>query len=254
MVRLGFLLFAAALVAAMPLTAQAQTSPGTTTPPPATSTQPPATSTQPPATAAPATPPEQAKPTPKSAVLAMPEGPPPELKKLAQLVGNWNSTVHVYESPMGPESETSGKSTYGWAFGGMHIEGKHQMKMMGKPFDGRSTWGYDTQKKQYQMVWTDTMMPSAFMYYGTFPTDNTVSLFTTYMIGDKPVTERVNVTFPDANSYVLSIENDMSGSMQKVMEEKGVRAAANASAKGKSTAKKTTTTKSSTKSTTKKTG
>jgi hypothetical protein len=134
----------------------------------------------------------------------------------------------------------------------MHIEGKHQMKMMGKPFDGRSTWGYDTQKKQYQMVWTDTMMPAAFMYYGTFPTDNTVSLFTTYMIGDKPVTEKVNVTFPDANSYVMSIENDMSGSMQKVMEEKGVRAA-NATAKGKSTTKKTTTSKSST-STTKKTG
>jgi hypothetical protein len=251
MVRLGFLLFVAALLAAMPLTVQAQTSPGTTTPP-ATSTQPQAT--QAPATPVPATtaaPSEQVKPTPKGQVLMMPEGPPPELKKLAQLVGNWNSKVHVYESAMGPESETSGKSTYGWAFGGMHIEGKHQMKMMGKPFDGRSTWGYDTQKKQYQMVWTDTMMPAAFMYYGTFPTDNTVALFTTYMIGDKPVTEKVNVTFPDANSYVLSIENDMSGSMQKVMEEKGVRAA-NATAK-KSTTKKTTTTKSST-STTKKTG
>ena len=252
MVRLGLLLFTAALFAAMPLTVQAQTSPGTTTPPPATSTQPQAT--QPPATPVPATnaaPSAEVKPTPKAQVLMMPEGPPPELKKLAQLVGNWNSKVHVYESPMGPESETSGKSTYGWAFGGMHIEGKHQMKMMGKPFDGRSTWGYDTQKKQYQMVWTDTMMPAAFMYYGTFPTDNTVSLFTTYMIGDKPVTEKVNVTFPDANSYVLSIENDMSGSMQKVMEEKGVRAAANASAKKSTTKKTTTTTKSST---TKKTG
>jgi len=252
MVRRGFLLFAALVLAVTPMTLHAQT--GTTTPP----------ATTPPASTAPVTPvpatdtapgAEPAKPTPKSAILAMPEGPPAELKKLAQLVGNWNSTVHVYASPMAPESETPGKSTYGWAFGGMHLEGKHQMKMMGKPFDGRSTWGYDTQKKQYQMVWTDTMMPSAFVYYGTFPTDNALSLFTTYMVGDKPVTEKVDVQFPDANSYVLTIQNDMSGSMQKVMEEKGKRAAGNATAKGKSTAKKSTTTKSTaTKSTTKKTG
>jgi hypothetical protein len=253
MVRCGFLLFAALVLAVTPMTLHAQT--GTTTPP---ATTPPASS-PPPATTAPVTdqapPAEAAKPTPKSQMLAMPEGPPTELKKLAQLVGNWNSTVHVYASPMAPESESSGKSTYGWAFGGMHLEGKHQMKMMGKPFDGRSTWGYDTQKKQYQMIWTDTMMPSAFVYYGTFPTDNALSLFTTYMIGDKPVTEKVDVQFPDANSYVLTIQNDMSGSMQKVMEEKGVRAAGNATAKGKSTAKKSTTTKSTaTKSTTKKTG
>ena len=252
MVRRGFLLFAALVLAVTPLTLHAQT--GTTTPP----------ATTPPASTAPVTPvpatdtapgAEAAKPMPKSQMLAMPEGPPAELKKLAQLVGNWNSTVHVYASPMAPESESSGKSTYGWAFGGMHLEGKHQMKMMGKPFDGRSTWGYDTQKKQYQMVWTDTMMPSAFVYYGTFPTDNALSLFTTYMVGDKPVTEKVDVQFPDANSYVLTIQNDMSGSMQKVMEEKGKRAAGNATAKGKSTAKKSTTTKSTaTKSTTKKTG
>lgn len=252
MVRRGFLLFATLVFAVMPMTLHAQT--GTT--PPAT-TQPSTTTTK--ATPVPATDAapgaEPAKPTPKAQMLAMPEGPPAELKKLAQLVGNWNSTVHVYASPMAPESESSGKSTYGWAFGGMHLEGKHQMKMMGKPFDGRSTWGYDTQKKQYQMIWTDTMMPSAFVYYGTFPTDNTVSLFTTYMIGDKPVTEKVDVQFLDANSYVLTIQNDMSGSMQKVMEEKGVRAAGNATAKGKSTAKKSTTAKSTTsKSTAKKTG
>lgn len=235
MVRRGFLLFAALVLVLTPMTLHAQT--GTTTPP-ATTPTPQADTPQ--ATPVPSS-------VPKSAVLSMPQGPPPELKKLAQLVGNWNSTVNVYESAMGPASQSTGKSTYGWAFGGMRLEGKHQMKMMGKPFDGRSTWGYDTQKKQYQMVWTDTMMPSSFVYYGTYPTENMLSLFTTYMIGDKPVTEKVDVQFPDANSYVLTIQNDTSGSMQKVMEEKGTRATANATAKGKSTAKKSTATKSTTK-------
>ena len=247
MVRFARLLLLAAFVLALaPLTAHAQGTappPASTTPPPA-STQPPASTPAPAATEAP-------KPVtnaqPKMAVLAMPQGPPEELKKLATLVGNWNSTVHVYESAMGPESESAGKSTYGWAFGGMRLEGKHQMKMMGKPFDGRSTWGYDTQKKQYQMIWTDTMMPSSFVYYGTYPTENTLALFTTYMVGDKPVTEKVTLGMPDKNSYLMTIENDMSGSMQKVLEEKGTRAAGNATAKGKSTAKKSTGAKSSTK-------
>ncbi|HZV91438.1 MAG TPA: hypothetical protein VFF34_05430, partial [Candidatus Nitrosocosmicus sp.] len=96
MVRRGFLLFAALVLAVTPMTLHAQT--GTTTPP----------ATTPPASTAPVTPvpatdtapgAEAAKPTPKSQMLAMPEGPPTELKKLAQLVGNWNSTVHVYASP-----------------------------------------------------------------------------------------------------------------------------------------------------------
>ena len=160
---------------------------------------------------------------PKIEKMTMPEGPPAEMKKLSMLKGNWNSTMHMYASPMGPEATSMAKATYDWAFNGMHMEGNHQFMMNGKPCFGRSTWGWDPEKQQYQVVWIDAMYPSAFTYYGTFSNDNTMVLYTTYMMQGKAVTEKMTYSFPDPDSYIMVMESDMSGEMKPMMEEKGMK-------------------------------
>ena len=182
--------------------------------------------------AVPATPPDQAVPdkgTPMIQTMAL-TGPPAEIKKLAMFQGTWTGKSHMYASPMGPESNSSSKATYKWTFANMHLEGDHQFTMMGKPAFGRTTWGWDPDKKQYQVVWTDGMAPSSMMYYGTFSTDNTLVLFTTYTMQAKPVTEKITYTFSTPDSYTMVIENDMAGTMQKVMEETATKGKAGATA------------------------
>jgi hypothetical protein len=218
--------------AAQTQTPQAQT-PAQTTPP--AQTQPPPAQTSPPAQ-------EPAKATPKIEKMMMPEAPPAELKKLSMMKGSWTSSMHMYESPMGPESTSPAKATFDWAFNGMHLEGNHQFKMGEKQSFGRSTWGWDPEKQQYQLVWVDAMFPASFVYYGTFANDNTLVMYTTYMMQGKAVTEKMTFAFSDPDNYTMTMECDMTGEMKPMMEEKGMRAKGAAKTASKGAKPKTTTT------------
>jgi uncharacterized protein DUF1579 len=194
--------------------------------PPASQTQTPQTQT-PPAQTPPAqvqTPPpaqEPPNPTPKMAWSA---GPPAELKKLSLLKGKWTSSMHTLPSPLGPESVSPAKSSYDWSFNGMHLEGTHQFQINGKPTQGRSTWGWDPEKKQYQIVWSDATYPASFIYYGTFANDNMLVCFTTYMLGGRAVTEKMTYAFTDPDHYTMTMESDVSGELKVVLENKNTRA------------------------------
>jgi len=194
----------------------------------------PADSTQ--STPAPGTTPA-AEPAPPAKIDKMEySGPPEELKKLAMFVGNWNAQQHMFESARGPESNSAGKAGYKWSFDGMHLEGTHSLVMGGKTLNGRSTWGWDPDRKQYQIVWTDNLSPVSYVYYGTFAQDNMMVLFTTSMMQGKAITEKMTFNFKDADSFSMVVENDMSGAMAKAMEETATRVkAAAAKPKPKST-------------------
>lgn len=242
MLRLLLSIFAACLLLGAAGTALSQAQdPGagtSTQPAPSTTTQPaPSTTTPPPATTPSATEtkaaPEPAKP---ARAPQQPGVPAPELKKLDFLKGTWNSKMTDASG-----SASTGKAQYAPAFNGMVIEGDHSYTMGGKPMKGRTTWGWDAEKQQYQLVWVNSMGSDAKLYYGTFPNENSLSFFTTYMQDGKAVTEKLSFSFPDKNTYVFTVENDMGGTMTKVMEETATRGAGNASAGAKGSAKKSTT-------------
>jgi hypothetical protein len=188
---------------------------------------------------------EQPSATSKIEKMEYPSAPPEELKKLSMFVGNWTAKQHMFESPMGPESNSAGKSGYKWSFDGMHLEGTHQVQMGGKAVTGRSTWGWDPDRKQYQIVWTDNLAPVSYVYYGTFAQDNMMVLFTTSMMQGKAITEKMTFSFTDPDNFGMFMENDMSGEMKKVMEETAARvkpAAAKPKTKSSTTTKSTSTT------------
>jgi hypothetical protein len=157
------------------------------------------------------------------------------------LVGSWTAKNHTLESAMGPETRYTGKTTYKWQFAGMHLDGIHEYQVAGEPTFGRSTWGWDPDRKQYQIVWINRTSPVAYVYYGTFANENTLVLFTTFMMQGKAITQKMTYAFTDADNYTMKLENDMSGAMKTVMEETGARVkteAKTAPAKKAATAKK----------------
>ena len=231
---------ALAAMLAIPGLAAAQEPGGSATPTtPAPTT--PAPATPAPATPAPATPAaDTTKPNSPSSSIAsqsmMMTTPPEELKKLAILAGSWKTKMHVFESPMGPESNSTGKVTYKWSPKKMHLEGDHQFTVGGKPVMGQTIWGWDPDKKQYQAIWTDDMSSTSLTYYGTFATENTLVLFTTLVMNGKAVTEKITYTFPSKDASTFTLENDMSGQMQKIMEQTSTKVVATSK---KAPAKKT---------------
>src|SRR5258706_13412737 len=125
MMKQTSIVLAAALFLALPVlaigddspAAQAQT-PQAQTQPPAAQTQPPPAQAQPPAaqtTPPPAATPPPAQPAKQIQNMMMPGVPPAELKKLSMMKGSWTSSMHMYESPMGPETTTPSKVNYEWA-------------------------------------------------------------------------------------------------------------------------------------------
>jgi len=110
----------------------------------------------------------------------------------------------------------------------MHLEGDHQFTINGKPSMGKTMWGWDPDKKQYQAIWTDGMSSTSTIYYGSFSTDNTMVLYTTLVMNGKAVTEKITYTFPSPDACTFYLENDMSGQMTKLMEQTATKMVATA--------------------------
>lgn len=205
---------AAALALAIPGPAFADDPPAGQTPTEETQAQPPSTG--------------QDAPAPKIEKVERPKGPPEQLQRLQLLVGSWSAKTHTIESAMGPESNYAGKTTYKWQFAGMHLDGIHEYQVAGEPTFGRSTWSWDPDRQQYQIVWINRTSPVSFVYYGTFANDNTIVLFSTFIMQGKAITQKMTYLFSDSDNYTMKLENDMSGEMKTVMEETGTRMKAKA--------------------------
>jgi Protein of unknown function (DUF1579) len=89
------------------------------------------------------------------------QGPPPmpkpgpEHELLKQDVGEWDATVEMFEPGKPPAvSKGSEKTTL---VGGFWAVSDFKSELMGQPFEGRGTVGYDTNKKKYVSTWVDSM-------------------------------------------------------------------------------------------------
>jgi hypothetical protein len=81
--------------------------------------------------------------------------PGPQHKLLAQRVGDWTYTNKMWMAPGQPPMESSGTMHGEMILGGRYLEMSVHGQMMGMPFEGRSTEGYDNLAKQYVGTWVD---------------------------------------------------------------------------------------------------
>ena len=93
--------------------------------------------------------------------------PGPEHEMLKKDVGVWDATVEMFMAPGAPPSVSKGTETV-TMMGGFWQLSEFKSEMMGQPFEGRGTTGYDPAKKKYVGTWVDTMTPGYYTVEATY--------------------------------------------------------------------------------------
>ena len=135
---------------------------------------------------------------------AMPT-PGPEHEMLKKDVGTWDATIEMF-MPGAPPAVSKGTETV-TMMGGFWQLTEFKSEMMGQPFEGRGTTGYDPAKKKYVGTWVDTMAPAYYTVEGTY--DAATKTLTGLMDGPDPsgvVTKTKETTeWKDADNRVFTM-------------------------------------------------
>ena len=78
-------------------------------------------------------------------------------KMLAKGAGTWNGDVTMWMANGAPPMKSSATMVTNMTFNGLYQQSKHKGEMMGAPFEGMSTTGYDNTKKEFFSTWIDNM-------------------------------------------------------------------------------------------------
>ncbi len=78
-------------------------------------------------------------------------------KMMASWDGTWNSEVTMWEKPGAPPQKSTGSTVNKMVLGGRYQESVNTGTMMGMPFEGHGTLGYDNTKKVFVSTWIDNM-------------------------------------------------------------------------------------------------
>ena len=98
-------------------------------------------------------------------------------KALNPLAGDWDYTMTMWMDPASPPQTSTGTASSKWISGGRFLEETVKGEWMGKPFEGRSTMGYDNHQKEYFSIWLDNMMTGYMLATGSYdPATKTLTL------------------------------------------------------------------------------
>jgi len=89
----------------------------------------------------------------------------PEHEKLKKMVGDWKVAMSFQMSPEAV-MESAGTASFKSIMNGFFVEQTFDAEMMGRPFEGRGLYGYDTVNKQYVVVWCDGWTPYMYVSKG----------------------------------------------------------------------------------------
>ncbi len=78
-------------------------------------------------------------------------------QNLAKSVGDWDATMLMWNGPKGEPTKTTGTVKAEMILGGRYLQMKYNSTIMGMPFEGISTDGYDNAKKVFFNTWVDNM-------------------------------------------------------------------------------------------------
>jgi hypothetical protein len=78
-------------------------------------------------------------------------------KLMATWNGTWNAEVTSWMKPGAPPMTSKGKMVNKTVFNGLYQQSSFSGDMMGMPFQGASTTGYDNHKKVFVSSWIDNM-------------------------------------------------------------------------------------------------
>jgi hypothetical protein len=144
-------------------------------------------------------------------------------KKLDWLAGNWEANIQMWMDPGKPPSESKGTESGSLILGGRYLQSATKSTMMGMPFEGQGTMGYDNFRKKYFFTWIDNFGTGVTRAEGTL--DPSGKILTLYGRMDEPTTGEIDkpvkyvYRFEGADKHIFEIHDlDMGGEAHKVME------------------------------------
>jgi hypothetical protein len=136
--------------------------------------------------------------------------PGEQQKKLGRLAGDWTFTNTFWMAPGQPPMTSTGTMHGVLLMGGRYVEHTWTGDMMGMPFEGRGTEGYDNVGKQYVTSWVDNMGTGIVHSTGTCDDAVKVCTYTGEMwdpMSGKKTTSKSVITWIDDNNF----KNEMYG-------------------------------------------
>ncbi len=143
-------------------------------------------------------------------------------KALEPMIGSWNVTMTMWETPGGPAQTSVGTAENAWMLGGRFVQQTIHSEINGMKFEGLGYTGYDNFKKRYVGSWMDTMGTMMMTMSGTADASGKV-ITTTSTIDDVTTGKRMVVRevtrIVDANQHVFQMFGpDKTGKEYKMME------------------------------------
>ena len=146
----------------------------------------------------------------------------------AAFVGDWNVETKMWMDPAGEPQTSKGTTACKPLFGGRYVRETFKGDMMGQPFEGEGTTGFDNNKKLFVSTWMDSMGTGIMVMKGSISEDGkTLTLVGEMdepMTGEvgKPIMMKVTVESPDR--HVSTMYEILYGEPVKVMEMTYTRA------------------------------
>jgi hypothetical protein len=143
-------------------------------------------------------------------------------KWMGKTNGTWEAEVSQWMAPDAPPVKSKATNVQSSVLGGRYVIGKFTSTMMGQPFQGMSTMGYDNGKKIFVSTWVDDMGTGIVHMSGTYDeatkTLNMKGHQTDPMTG-KDSEMREEMKMIDDDTYTMSMfGSGMDGKEMKFME------------------------------------
>lgn len=97
-------------------------------------------------------------------------------KWLASFDGDWDGAVKLWMDPSQPPMAYNIKTKNEMVMNGLYQKSTHSGEMMGKPFEGEGTAGYDNTKKRFVTTWIDNFGSGIMQMEGELSSDDKIMI------------------------------------------------------------------------------
>lgn len=142
-------------------------------------------------------------------------------KMLAEEVGEWDCEMKFWMAPGAPAQTYKTTAEINMILGGRYQTSNYKGMIMGMPFEGKATVGFDNATKEYVSTWMDNMGTGIMVMKGNMKKGSNVIHFSGEGVDPatgKKIKMREVYTIIDENTRKLEMFDDKTGKEAKTME------------------------------------
>ena len=138
-------------------------------------------------------------------------------KAMAKSAGDWTFTSKMWMDPTAEPMSSTGTAKFEMLYGGRYLQSKVSGSMMGMPFEGTATTGYNNATKKYFNTWIDNMGTGVMYSEGTMDASGVVTLIGTMFdpMSGKNCTTRETWKMDSDNKMTMEMYSSTDGAPEK---------------------------------------